>query len=104
MDHGTHGTGTRSTLDGTHYAQALTQLAHHPQTDTPPTLTHHPILSLLFWSFTGKIDAPHKKQASDAIAAALKAAPSRKALLPDSYSGDTTWYSGFSSFFNTPRQ
>lgn len=54
----------------------------------------------------GKLDAPHRKPATDAITAALKSPSNGKksAILPDEYKGDTQWYSGFSSFFNTPRQ
>lgn len=52
----------------------------------------------------GKLDAPHRKQAAEAIAAALKSPGKKSSMLPDEYKGDTQWYSGFSSFFNTPRQ
>jgi len=52
----------------------------------------------------GKMDAPHRKVAADALASALKTSAGKKSsLLPDEYKGDTQWYSGFSSFFNTPR-
>ena len=53
---------------------------------------------------SGKLDAPHRQQAAQALQTAIKNGNgSRAALLPDSYQGDTNWYSGFSSFFNTPR-
>jgi len=52
----------------------------------------------------GKLDAPHRKQAEQSIQQTLKSGNGKKsALLPDEYKGDTSWYSGFSSFFNTPR-
>ena len=52
---------------------------------------------------SGKLDAPHLKQATAAISAAQKSSGKKESLLPDSYKGDASWYSGFSSFFNTPR-
>jgi len=51
----------------------------------------------------GKVDAPHVKQAMDAIIATQKSSNGKKsAILPDEYKGDTQWYYGFSSFFNQP--
>jgi len=47
----------------------------------------------------GAMEAPHKKAAEQAIKAA-----SGKKMQAESYKGDTSWYSGFSSFFNSPRQ
>lgn len=39
----------------------------------------------------GKLDGPHKKQAADAIATALKSPSKKSAMLPDEYKGDTQW-------------
>jgi CRP-like cAMP-binding protein/serine/threonine protein phosphatase PrpC len=53
----------------------------------------------------GKMDAPHKKQGADNIASVLKNSPAKQsALFPEEYKGDTGWFAGFSSFFNSPRQ
>jgi len=49
-----------------------------------------------------KMDAPHKKAAEQAIKSALQGG--QKKLPSEDYKGDTSWYSGFSSFFGTPRQ
>ena len=52
----------------------------------------------------GKMDAPHAAQSNDSIKECLKKSNGKKSeILPDQYKGDTAWYSGFSSFFNTPR-
>jgi len=50
----------------------------------------------------GKVDGPHKKQAEQAIKVTLQGG--QKKLPSEDYKGDTSWYSGFSSFFSTPRQ
>jgi len=46
----------------------------------------------------GKMDAPHKKQAQDALTAALKAKTKPSGAV-DKYKGDTSLFSGFSSLF-----
>jgi CRP-like cAMP-binding protein/serine/threonine protein phosphatase PrpC len=52
----------------------------------------------------GKLDAPHTEQCGKALSDATKGGSSKSSLLPDQYKGETEWFSGFSSFFNTPRQ
>jgi len=110
----THQPGGLKFPDGVNPSEPLSNFLNdlmHPTADRrlgargmgPKEVRTHKFFGSFAWDKleAGKLDGPHRKAAEEALKAALKA---RTPMLPDEYKGDTQWYSGFSSFFNTPRQ
>jgi len=103
-----HQSGNLKFPDGVDPSQSLRELLNdlmHPLAQRrlgargtgPKELRHAKWFNGFSWERleAGKLDAPHKKQAAEAISAAVKVPSSGKksAMLPDEYKGDASWYS-----------
>lgn len=110
-----HQPGSLKFPEGTSPSAALVELLNdlmHPQAvrrlgargTGPKELRNAKWFSGFSWDRleVGKLEAPHKKAAEQSLKGALSSG-GKKALPKDKYDGDSTWYSGFSSFFGSPR-